>query len=73
MLKISDVILWTGFIWHRLWSNSVLLWARQWTFGFHKTQDLSWTAKPLLTYQEWFCSMELVIVIITVVKPNLRF
>jgi hypothetical protein len=40
--------MWIGFIWIRIGTDDVLLWTRQWTFGFHKMRGISW-----LAVQEW--------------------
>jgi hypothetical protein len=49
-----------GKVWTRGTSGG-LLWTQQWTFGFHKRRGISWLAEWLLTSQEGFCSLELVI------------
>jgi hypothetical protein len=47
-------------MWLRIGTGGRLLWMRQRTFGFHKTQGIFWLADDLLTSQEGLCSIELV-------------
>jgi hypothetical protein len=38
---ITDVRVWTGFIWLRIGTNGGLLWTRSRNLGFHKKSDIS--------------------------------
>jgi hypothetical protein len=50
---------WTGLLfWLRIGSSGVLLWTRQWTFGFLKRLRISRLAGRLSAFQERLCSME---------------
>ena len=42
----------------RIGTRGMLLWMRQWTFGFHKMRVISWLAENRLAFQEGFCCME---------------
>jgi hypothetical protein len=48
-----------GCIWPRIRSNSGLLWAQQWTFGFCKRKEISWLRERLLASQGEICYKEL--------------
>jgi hypothetical protein len=68
LMRIGRIILkwawrkqYEGLDWvHRIGSSSELLWARQWTFRFHKRRWISWLAAWLLP-SKGLCSMDLVI------------
>jgi hypothetical protein len=55
--KVCGKVL-TAFVWLRIWRSGGLLWTRQWTFGFHKINVISWLAGRLLASQEGLCSKE---------------
>jgi hypothetical protein len=40
-------VIWTGVFWLRIGTSGGVLWARQWTFGFHKMVGSSWVAAQL--------------------------
>ena len=42
----------TGLIWPRIGTNIGLLWRRLWSFGFHKTQQISWLTKEFLDFSK---------------------
>jgi hypothetical protein len=49
----------SGLIWLRVGAERGLLWARYWTFGFHKTQTNSRVAEGLATSREGLSATEL--------------
>jgi hypothetical protein len=56
-LEKYDGVVWTGFIWLRLWTRGELLWKRQWTFEFHKILVNSWIAERLMASEEGLSTM----------------
>jgi hypothetical protein len=50
-------MVWIELIWLRIGTSGGFLWARYWTFGFHKMLRSSWVAEQLAD-SHWLCSME---------------
>ena len=47
-------------VWLRMGTNDSNLWMQRWTFGFHKTWEISWLFQYLLSSEEGLCSFGLV-------------
>jgi len=44
-------------LWLKIRTSSERLWMREWTFGFHNMQEMSWLAPDMWASQEGICSM----------------
>ena len=69
--KTWDVKAWIGLMWLRIGTGGGHLWMRQWAFGFHKMQGISWLAENRLASQEGLCSMEWISKIFKTTPPVL--
>ena len=52
--------MWSGFIWLRKWTSSLLLWTQHWTLRLCKMHGISWQADHLLAALEGICCIGLV-------------
>jgi hypothetical protein len=51
-----------GLIWLRTETSGGLLWTWYWTLGFHKMRKISWLTEQPAVLQEWFSSVQSVII-----------
>ena len=58
--NILNTIVWTGFFGVRMRTSRELLWTQSLTFGLHKIEGISFSAKRISAYHEKMCCTELI-------------